>query len=74
MSNKEYCKQYYQKNKDYFKAYYQNNKDKDCYKPRKYYFILILNDKKFLFKTKKDILSLVRQISKQDITSDMIKQ
>ena len=59
--------------KEYYKQYYQKNKDKSYYKPKDRYFLLEINNHKFVFDTKQDILNLISKITKQDITVDMYK-
>ena len=62
-----------QKKKDYMKKYYQEHRDKPYYSPKNRYWVLTINNNKYLFDSKEDIIRLTEAIQKRDITDDMVK-
>ena len=61
----EYYKEYYRRNVD---KYTERNK-----KRKKYYFVLRIDGKEYVFDKKHDILCLLSKIPKTDLTDNMIK-
>ena len=63
--SKEYMREYYRRNAD---KYAERNK-----KRKKYYFVLRIDGREYVFDKRDDILQLLSKIHKTEITEKMIK-